>query len=257
MWHHRVSNSNLAAPPPTEEVSDKQQLVLDYLRVVRPIATGIRSKLPVHVESEDLVHDGICGLIDAADRYDPARGVPFAVFAKHRIRGAILDGLRRLDPASRDMRAKAKRLGAAARDLANRLGRAPTTAEVAGESGISMRQFTRLCASIAASATALSPGGDLRTACHDFTTDDSLNTEAVVARDEMREVLLAAMKTLPDRDRQIVMLYHWRAVSMREIGDLFDINESRVSQIHKRALERMAGRLRAIGITSSNAFSLP
>lgn len=257
MRHHCVSNSNLAAAPPIEEVPDNQQLVLDHLHLVGPIARGIRSKLPVHVELEDLVHDGICGLIDAADRYDPARGVPFAVFAKHRIRGAILDGLRRLDPASRDVRSKAKRIDAAARDLANRLGRDPTTAEIADESGISMRQFTRVCASIAASATALAPDGDSGIACANFTTSESLNTEAVVAREELRKTLMAAMKTLPDRDRQILMLYHWRAVSMREISGLFNINESRVSQIHKRALARMAVRLRSIGITSSDAFSLP
>jgi RNA polymerase sigma factor for flagellar operon FliA len=258
MQHRCISKSRRPASAPAEaQVSLKQQLVLDHLFLVGPIAGSIRAKLPVHVESEDLIHDGICGLIEAAERFDATRSVPFAVYAKHRIRGAILDGLRRLDPASRDVRAKAKRIDAAARDLANRLGRDPTTAEIADESGISLRQFTRLCASIAASATALAPDGDSGIECANFTTNESLNTEAVVAREELREALLAAMKTLPNRDRQIVMLHHWRAVSMREIGGLFNINESRVSQIHKRALARMAVRLRAIGIASSDAFSLP
>jgi RNA polymerase sigma factor for flagellar operon FliA len=102
-----MQNQRVSQSPPTSTASRKEQLILDHLYLVRPIATSIWAKIPVHIETEDLIHDGVCGLVDVAKRYDPRRKVPFALFAKHRIRGSILDGLRRLDPASRDLRAKA------------------------------------------------------------------------------------------------------------------------------------------------------
>lgn len=236
--------------------SGKQQLILDHLSLVRPIATSIRAKIPVHVESEELIQDGICGLVDAARRFDVTRNVPFAAYAKHRIRGAILDGLRRLDPASRDLRAKAKRIDAAVCDLGNRLGRTPTTAEVAAETGIAMHQLSQLSASQVAMGTIHDRSDNSAISSPDLKADETSDTDVIVARKELRTALDTAMGSLPRRDRQIVMLYHWRCASMREIGGLFNINESRVSQIHKRALERMAAALRSTGITSSSSILL-
>jgi RNA polymerase sigma factor FliA len=177
-----------------------------------------------------------------------------SLYAKHRIRGAILDGLRRMDLASRDLRAKAKRVEMAIHDLGNRLGRTPTTAEVPEETGIGVDDLRRLSASHAVTGTA--PGGNEQavTSICDLTADETSNTEAIATREELRKALTAAMAPLPRRDRQIVMLYHWRCASMREIGSRFGINESRVSQIHKRALERMAAALRSAGITSSSSI---
>jgi RNA polymerase sigma factor FliA len=242
--------------PPATPASSKEELILGNLHLVRAIAANIRVKIPVHIETEDLIHDGICGLVDAAKRYDVARRVPFALYAKHRIRGAILDGLRRMDPASRDLRAKAKRVEMAIHDLGNRLGRTPTTAEVAEETGIGVDDLRRLSASHAATGTA--PGGNEQavTSICDLPADEATNTEAIATREELRKALTAAMAQLPRRDRQIVMLYHWGCPSMREIGSRFGVNESRVSQIHKRALERMAAALRSARITSSSSILL-
>jgi RNA polymerase sigma factor FliA len=236
--------------------SCQEQLILGHLPLVRPIAMSIRAKIPVHVETEDLILDGICGLVEAAKRYDVTRNIPFAVYAKHRIRGAILDGLRRLDPASRDLRAKAKRIEAATRDLGNRLGRTPTTAEVAAETGIAVHHWSQFSASGTAIGTAPDRTGNSAGGAADLMVDEASDTDAIIVGEELRQALIAAMKALPRRDRQVVMLYHWRCVTMREIGRLFHINESRVSQIHKRALERMAAALRSAGITSSSSILL-
>src|SRR5260370_2085337 len=94
-----MQDRSMFRPKLPSAASCKQQLILDHLPLVRPIAASIRTRLPVHVESEDLIHDGVCGLVDAARRFDVTRNVPFAAYAKHRIRGAILDVLRRLGPA--------------------------------------------------------------------------------------------------------------------------------------------------------------
>jgi RNA polymerase sigma factor FliA len=242
--------------PPATAAPSEEELILGNLHLVRAIAANIRVKIPVHIETEELIHDGICGLVDAAKRYDVARRVPFALFAKHRIRGAILDGLRRMDPASRDFRSKAKSVEMAIHDLGNRLGRTPTTAEVAEETGIGMHELRRLSTGYAAPGSA--PGGNEQavTSIWDLTAGETTNTEAIATREELRKALTAAMAPLPRRDRHIVMLYHWRCASMREIGSRFGINESRVSQIHKRALERMAAALRSAGITSSSSILL-
>jgi len=251
-----MQNRRVSKGPLSSAASPNQQLILDHAYLVRPIATSIRAGLPAHVELEDLIGDGICGLVDAAMRFDVTRNVPFAVYAKHRIRGAILDGLRRLDPASRDLRAKAKRIDRAVCDLGNQLGRTPTAAEVAAETGIAIDQMSRLLASRAAMGTAHDPSENPGVSLSDLKADDTSNTDVIVAGRELRGFLGAAMESLPRRDRQIVMLYHWRCATMREIGGLFKINESRVSQIHKRSLERMAAALRSIGITSSSSILL-
>jgi RNA polymerase sigma factor FliA len=249
-----VQGRRVPEPELSSAVSGKQQLILDHLSLVRPIAASIRSKLPDHVELEELIHDGICGLVDAARRFDVARNVPFAAYAKHRIRGAILDGLRRSDPASRDFRAKARRIEAAVSDLGNRLGRTPTTAEVAAETGIAMHQLSLLSSNRVAMGTVHDRSENSGVSLSDPKADETSDTDVFLARKELRAALGTAMESLPCRDKKIVTLYHWRCATMREIGGLFNINESRVSQIHRRALERMAAALRSIGITSSSSI---
>lgn len=148
-----------------------------------------------------------------------------------------------------------KRIEAATRDLGNRLGRTPTTAEVVAETGISMQHWGQSRLTETAQAMALDRNESSPVSASDLRADEA-STDAVVAREELRSALASAIKSLPCRDRQIVALYHWRGVTMREIGRLFNINESRVSQIHKRALERLAATLRSSGITSSSSILL-
>lgn len=231
-----------------------ERLVLAHLRLVRPIANKVRASLPAHVELNDLVQDGMCGLIGAARRYNAKRGVPFPLYAKHRIRGAILDGLRRVDPATRDFRSKVKKLVAAAHELVDELGRNPPEAEIAARAGTSPHETVRDHIDWRVGG-ATRAGIEARSAepC-DHRADETWCPDVQARHEELRSVLLTAVNSLPARYRQIMLLYHWRGVTMREIGVVFGVNESRVSQIHKRALKLMAGSLRSSGITSSAAL---
>ncbi len=238
MRHTCVSSSNGAL----------DKLVTANGALVRAIAVNIHSKLPVHVELCDLVQEGMRGLIDAARRYDPRRGVAFTTYAKYRIRGAILDGLRQFDPASRAFRATSKKLDRAAHELADELGRTPTESEVAARAAVGFARWTQHNetnrALKPASLTAEDGSGPIPEVAGE---DPSEETSAMHA--ELQGALKAVMSRLPRRTREIVALYHWRGLTMREIGLRYGINESRVSQIHKRALGLMAVALRDQGIT--------
>ncbi len=231
-----------------------ERLVLAHLRLVRPIANKVRASLPAHVELNDLIQDGMCGLIGAARRYNTRRGVPFPLYAKHRIRGAILDGLRRVDPATRGFRSKVKKLEATAHELGDELGRNPTEAEIAVRAGASPHETARDHIDWRV-GDATRAGIESRSAglC-DLKADETWRPDVQARHEELRGVLLAAINSLPARYRQIMLLYHWSGVTMREIGVMFGVNESRVSQIHKRALKLMAGTLRSSGVTSSAAL---
>ncbi len=212
------------------------ELVTAHLWLVRGIAKKVKEGLPVQVELNDLIEDGVLGLIAAAQRYDPKRGIPFPPYARFRIRGAILDGLRRTDHLSRDLRSKVKKADADA--LENDWGRG--TGPGVWRAGI--------CAPVNGTTIARSVGSD--TNVPEAAADESWRPDVVAGEGELSGVLRSAVGKLPRRYGQIVTLYHWRGLTMREIGRVFSINESRVSQIHKRALQLLAESLRAKGITS-------
>ena len=185
------------------------------------------------MELNDLIEDGVFGLIAAAHRYDPARGVSFPLYAKHRIRGAIVDGLRRLDHLSRDSRSKAKKSEQERRSVLPRLAGQHGDARFPGERNRIHRRRKRWAPEPVAG--------------------EGWRPDVMAGHEELLATLRGAMRTLPARYGEIVALYHWRGLTMREIGRSYGINESRVSQIHKRALELMAASLRSKGITSCGA----
>src|SRR5688572_31360609 len=140
----RSSEYCIVPKPDTIEKVKRDRLIIDYLPLVRAIAVRIRRNLPAHVELDDLVQVGILGLIDAATKYNPAMETPFPGYAKHRITGCILDGLRKLDVASRSLRRQQKRIEAVTRELTAELGRAPTEHETVERLGIDIEQFRQL-----------------------------------------------------------------------------------------------------------------
>ena len=237
--------------------SRRDQLIIEHLPIVTAIAAHIQRSLPVHVELDDLVHAGIMGLVDAATKYRDDKEVAFPTYAKYRIRGAILDGLRQLDWASRDLRKRYKQMETVTRDLTANLQRTPTDTEIASAMGLNSRRWQALMVDFrslgAAAAQRCAPDRDEQyvpeTPC-----PSSQIPETVVARSEMREKLSSAMKTLPERYQQVVQLYYEREMTMKEIGDVLGVNESRVSQMHKTALERMQSVLTQTGVCSAVAF---
>jgi RNA polymerase sigma factor for flagellar operon FliA len=236
---------------------ERDEIVLEHLPLVRAIAVRVHENLPVHVDLDDLVHAGVLGLFDAAAKYNPRKKVVFSSYAKHRIKGAILDSLRQLDWASRDLRRRHKQVEATARDLASVLHRTPTQEEIAEKMGVGEKRWRRIMMELGSiglvsASTRSSDSED--SAPPDFPAEPASRPDSVCARQELRQHLMLAMDALPARYRQVVELYYSAELTMREIGERMGINESRVSQIHKSALQKMAAALQAAGIESSAAF---
>jgi len=235
----------------------RDRVVLEHLPLVKAIAVRVHENLPVHVEVDDLVHAGVLGLFDAATKFNPEKQVAFSAYAKHRIKGAILDSLRQLDWASRDMRRRHKQVEAATRELAATLQRNPTEAEVAHKLGMEVERMRTMMldlrnVGLISASTRGNENEDLP--APDFPTKPDSHPDSICAKEQLRSVLGVAMKTLPERYQKVVMLYYTNEMTMKEIGNILGINESRVSQIHKSALEKMNVALEGAGITSAHAF---
>jgi len=235
----------------------RDRVVLENLALVKAIAIRVHESLPVHVDLDDLVHAGVLGLFDAAAKYNPAKKVVFQSYAKHRVKGAILDSLRQLDWASRDLRKRQKQLDSVTHELMSRLGRTPTEAEIAETLGLGLERWRRVALELKnlglVSASSLRPDPD-NNAPVDFPAGQELQPDNMCAREQMRSALEDAMKCLPERYQKVVFLYYSNEMTMKEIGEVLGVNESRVSQIHKTALEKMAANLRSAGIASADAF---
>jgi RNA polymerase sigma factor for flagellar operon FliA len=238
--------------------STRDRVVLEHLPLVKAIAARVHDNLPVHVDQDDLVHAGILGLFDAVTKFDPKKQVAFSAYAKHRIKGAILDSLRQLDWASRDLRRRHKQVEAATRELASELKRNPSEAEVAQKMGVEQDRWRQMMmdlrnVGLISASTRSQEGDDLP--APDFPGSPDLQPDVMCVREQMRGALGEAMKVLPERYQKVVLLYYSNEMTMKEIGGVLGINESRVSQIHKSALEKMATVLESNGIKSATAFA--
>jgi RNA polymerase sigma factor for flagellar operon FliA len=234
-------------------------IIVQHLPLVRAIAAAIRFKIgAMHgaIDFDDLVQAGTAGLIDATNKYDSTKQVPFSAYAKHRIRGAILDSLRELDWASRDIRRQQKLLESASGELAVTLQRTPTESEIAARLSINLVDLRRTmldCPTQGPISLSLPLHyGEDRLAV-DVPCKPEMHPDSICARGQMCTVLNDAMRVLPDRYRSVVSMYYMNEMSMKEIGRVIGVNESRVSQIHKSALAKMAVQLEANGITSPEA----
>ena len=239
------------------KLAKRDHLILANLSLVKAIAIRVHGSLPVHVELDDLIHSGIFGLIDAAIKFDAEKQVTFPTYAKHRIKGAILDSLRQLDWASRDMRKRQKQVEAATLELAATLQRTPTEQEIAERLAMDLKHFRSMMIELrniqlCSASTRSNENDDLPVP--EPASKPEMQPESICARVELRGVLRVAIETLPVRYQKVVTLYYTNEMTMKEIGGTLGINESRVSQIHKAALEKMAFALQANGINSSQAF---
>ena len=234
----------------------RDQIVLDHLPLVKVIAIRVHENLPVHVDLDDLIHAGILGLFDAVEKFDAGKNVAFQSYAKHRIKGAILDSLRQLDWASRDMRKRQKQMEAAMRSLSLKLGRTPTESEVAEHLGLEVERWRRMLTELRTVGLVSANHG--RDENHDreqeFAATPELQPDHMCAHRQLQVTLARAMKTLPERYQKVVFLYYTNELTMKEIGEKLGVNESRVSQIHKTALRKMATALQSEGICSARAF---
>lgn len=235
----------------------RDQLILEHLPLVSAIAAHVQKSLPVHIEMDDLVHAGTMGLFDASTKYRDDKEVAFRTYAKHRIRGAILDSLRQQDWASRDLRKRYRQVESIRTDLSAKLQHEPNEIEMAQAMGLTLRRWQSLMVdfrSLGLAASQLQASEREDGYVSEAAAGPANSPDKVFAREELKAKLLVAMKTLPDRYKQVVELYYVRDLTMKEIGGMLGVNESRVSQIHKSALERMQMFLKDGGIQSPSAF---
>ena len=236
-----------AAKLPVQD-EQRQALIMELLPQVRYIARHIHERLPQHILLEDLVHAGILGLLDAVEKFDPAKNVQIKSYAKFRIRGAILDSLRELDWSPRELRRQAREVEQAYAKLRAAMGRDPDEYEVAAELDLPLDEFQRLLGelrgldlgSIQLDSSGDSYDSELCTYTPDVNDDDPF---FVCARGEMKEILARAIGDLAPKERDVLALYYYEELTMKEIGAVIGVVESRVSQIHSAALVKLRVRL--------------
>jgi RNA polymerase sigma factor for flagellar operon FliA len=231
-----------------QDEQERERLLMEQLPQVRYIARRIHERLPRHVPLEDLVHAGVVGLIDALHKYDHSKHVQFGSYAKFRIRGAILDSLREMDWSPRDLRRKSRRLEEAHNKLRSELGRNPTEPELAKELGMDLRGLQMLLGEIngleIGSLQVQSPRDGKEEDLCEYLPNDSDETPLILClRSEMKALLARAIEDLPDKERQVLALYYYEELTMKEVGSVLGIGESRVSQIHSMAVVRLRARL--------------
>lgn len=251
-----VKAKNSSSDPGAKR-ANRDRIILEHLPLVKAIAVRVHDNLPVHVDLDDLIHAGVLGLFDAATKYNEDKNVAFSSYAKHRIKGAILDSLRQLDWASRDLRRRHKQLEAVTRELSLKLSRTPTEAEIAERLGVDLDRWRHTMIEmrnigLVSASTRSNESDDLP--APEFPSSPETQPDHMCSREQMRSVLTTAMKVLPERYQKVVVLYYTNEMTMKEIGGVLGINESRVSQIHKSALGKMQGVLQSSGINSCHAF---
>lgn len=246
---------NTPPPAPKPEVpdtepdfKDREFLITECLPLVKFVAHRISSRLPSHVEMDDLIHSGILGLMDAVRKFEPDRNVKFKTYAEQRIRGAILDGLRDLDWVPRSLRRKKKDIETAYHLLEQQHGRAATDEEVAAHLGLpledlhhSLDELKGVTLGAFVDAGENGEGENLIS----FVPDpDGENPHILLQAREVRLLLKSAVDRLPTKERFVVQLYYFEELTMKEIGTLLNITESRVSQLHTKSMLRLRGKLK-------------
>lgn len=242
--------------PACPKAEARDNLVLKHLPIVRAIAAQVRQKLPEHVDLDDLIQAGTLGLLDAADKFDAMKSVAFSTYAKHRIKGAIIDSLRQADWASRELRARKRRVDEWTRELSAQLNRPPLEEEIAEKMDMSLEYWRRMMLDLRVEFCSVSsrPGADRSedSSPRDLAASADHHPDRLYARNQLREALGRAVLTLSERERGVLALYYRNELPMRVISQIVGVHESRTSQIHKTALRKLAAVFRAAGIHSSS-----
>jgi RNA polymerase sigma factor for flagellar operon FliA len=230
---------------------DRDQLAKHYAPLVKRIAYHLMAKLPASVQVEDIIQNGMLGLLDAMSRYEEGLGAQFETYAVQRIRGAMLDGLRENDWLPRSLRRDMRRIETAIHTLEQQKGRQPTEGELAESLGMPLAEYQKMLQEAR---------GYQLVYFEDFTDgddDDYLDRHSVGTEDldplerlldkNMRDVLVRAIGDLPDREKTVMGLYYEEDLNLREIGEILGVSESRVCQLHSQAIARLRSRIAARG----------
>jgi RNA polymerase sigma factor for flagellar operon FliA len=229
----------------------RERLVVAYSPLVKYVSGRMASGLPAHVDEADLISYGLVGLINAIERFDPDREIKFETYAITRIKGAIIDELRSLDWVPRSVRARARDIEKANAKLEHRLQRAPTDEEMARELDISVEEFQDSLLQISNSTVAAldelwtvgDSSGDQVSLLDTLTDENAPDPATVIDQTELKDRVADAIARLPEREKLVVALYYYENLTLREIGEVLGVTESRVSQLHTKAVLRLRSRL--------------
>ena len=235
----------------TGDAAIRDRLILTYAPLVKYVAGRLGSGLPAHVDEGDLVSYGLLGLIGAIERYEPDRDVKFETYAIARIKGAIIDELRAMDWVPRSVRARARDIERAIAELEAKLGRAPTDDEISKKLGLTQEELDGSLTEIARSSiaaldelwTVSGSGGDQIALIDTIEDADAPDPQSTLSQTELREAIADAIARLPEREKLVVTLYYYEELTLREIGEVLGVTESRVSQLHTKAILRLKARL--------------
>ena len=237
-WQAWVGARDLAA---------REWLLVHYASLIKYVAGRLAAGLPRRVDTNDLVSAGMFGLIDAIERFDPGNGAKFETFAVPRIRGAILDSLRSLDWVPRTVRTRSRRIQDAITELEHEHGRAPTDAEIAARLEIDVDVLGTWLSDVAAASVGPLDHVtvDAQPAADDRDFNRATTPHVAVEASEMRATMRRAIKSLPDKERRVLLMYYEDNLTLAQIGEVLDVTESRVSQIHAKAVLQMRAKMAA------------
>jgi RNA polymerase sigma factor for flagellar operon FliA len=229
----------------------RDRLILTYAPLVKYVAGRLGSGLPAHVDEGDLVSYGLIGLMGAIERYEPERDVKFETYAIARIKGAIIDELRAMDWVPRSVRSRAREIERAIAELEAKQGTAPTDEQIAKKVGITVEELEDSLSDIARSSiaaldelwTVSGSGGDQIALIDTIEDTDAPDPQSTLSQTEMKEAIADAIARLPEREKLVVTLYYYEELTLREIGEVLGVTESRVSQLHTKAILRLKARL--------------
>jgi RNA polymerase sigma factor for flagellar operon FliA len=228
----------------------REQLLLQYLPLVRRVASRMLGSLPRCVRLDDLVSAGVVGLLSSVDHFDPTLGIKFETFAMNRIRGAMVDSLRELDWVPRSVRQKARSLERTMEHLTQQLGRMPDDFEVAEKLGVTVEAYhlmldeVNVTVLLSLDDTFPNQYGDGATLADQATDPTAVNSHERMEESELRELLVQNLKDLPEQEKLVLALYYYEELTFKEIGEILKLTESRVSQIHSTAILKLRSSVR-------------
>jgi len=236
-----------------EDSAARDELILNYSPLVKYVAGRLASSLPQTVDTADLISYGIFGLIDAIEKFDLSRAIKFETYAISRIKGAIIDELRAMDWVPRSVRSRAREIEAAYVALENRLRRVPSDQEVADHMGVTLKEFQDILAKLSYTSVVsfeeLWVGGERdesQNAIGSIRDDTAEDPVTIFESAEIKDILAGAIDKLPERERTVIALYYYEGLTLKEIGQVLGVTESRVSQLHTKAVLRLRAKLHSV-----------
>lgn len=234
----------------TKDPRIRDMFVRQYAPLVKYVAGKIAMAMPHNVEFDDLVGFGVFGLFDAIGKFDPEKHVKFKTYAVTRIRGAIFDELRSIDWVPRSIRQKTREVEEVVHRLESSLGRSASDKEISRELGMSVQEFQKLMLKIS-STSMLSlndvwytgEDNDKVSIVESIESPQSMNPDTIVEKEEIKRVIVKAISELPEKEKKVLVLYYYEDLTLKEIGKVLDVTESRVSQLHTKAIMRLRAKL--------------